>query len=245
MTGVQTCALPIYGGQAIIAIAPLFVCISVLLNIFSLSGVLVTVSGLITDLGTENLIGAILIAAVIPILLGMAVTAVAAYILSVGIIAPALLALGFEEVPLHMFIFYISSLAPITPPIATAAFVAAGIAQANWFKVSVVAVKLAIVAFLLPFFFIFDPALLGLAPFDEVLQVTITGIFGTILLSSSLFGYLLGRINILTRGLFLCGGILMLFPGSTSDFWGFVLAGLGIGLVPIVKKVSVLFVRAK
>ena len=99
-------------------------------------------------------------AAFVIIVLGMGMPTPAVYALSAVLAAPALIALGVEVLPAHLFIVYIASMSAITPPVAVAAFAAASIAQANPVKIALVACRIAMVAFVLPFVFIYHPALL-------------------------------------------------------------------------------------
>lgn len=217
------------GGLALTEIVPLLVGVNILLSVFSLSGVMVKVSEMVLGLGGTSIIGALLTAALVPLVLGVAIAPVAVYILSVSIIAPALTGLGFKLLPIHMFLFYLSVLAPITPPMCIACFAASSIARAPWIKIAWIAMRLSAVAFIIPFFFIIDPALLAYeTSLDGILGAACSAIVGAILMAAGFFGYLVGKLGPLQRILFSVSGFLLLMPGWRTDLVGIALAGLAL-----------------
>jgi len=176
----------------------------------------------------------------------MAISAPAAYILTVGIVAPALIGVGVEQIPMHMFLFYYASLSPITPPVCPGCYVAAGIAKANWVKVAFVAVRLAAVAFLIPFFFIKNPVLLGIgAPLVEILYAAFTGLLGAITIAIGLFGFVTEKAFLPSRTLLFFSGILLLYPSWRTDLQGLLLGGLGLALALLANKAAVLLRKPK
>lgn len=214
------------GGQSVARICILLASMGVLIAVLSMSGVTVKLSGLITDLGEVNMIVGVLTAAIVPLILGMAVPPVAAYVISAAICAPALLHLGIGLVQAHLFLFYISCLAPFTPPICAAAFVAAGIAQTNWLKLAFVSMRLGLVAYIVPFLMIWSPEFLGMGDPLQILLVVSTAALGATFMAAGSFGYLLKKINMFTRLAFLAGGILLFVPGWQSDVLGLLICGL-------------------
>lgn len=152
--------------------------------------------------------------------LGMGMTITASYIFIAILIGPALEGLGFNVLAVHLFILYFANTSLITPPVAVAAFVAAGIAEAPSFKTGFTAMRLGIVLFLAPFFFVYQPALILQAPLAETILPLITAFAGIFLLSGSLEGYLAGTKSELTnfwRLLCLVGGIFLAVPERITD----------------------------
>jgi TRAP-type uncharacterized transport system fused permease subunit len=126
-----------------------------------------------------------------------------------------------------MFLFYYSCLAPITPPVCLACYVAANLAEAPWPRVAFTAVRLGAVGFLVPFFFTNNPALLLRAPFLDILHACLTAMIGVTFMAAGFFGYLTGPLNYLVRGMFLVGGVMLFHPGGVTDLIGLVMIGVG------------------
>jgi TRAP-type uncharacterized transport system fused permease subunit len=125
-------------------------------------------------------------------ILGMGMTVTAAYVILAVSLAPALIAGGLDPIGVHLFILYWSMLSYITPPVALAAFAAAAIAQARPFAVAFEAMKLGTVIYIIPFFFVLDPAFtLQAGLFDSLFTVLRAGL-GVLLICAGLQGYLLG-----------------------------------------------------
>ncbi len=165
----------------------------------------------------------ILVAAFVIIVLGMGMPTPAVYALSAVLAAPALIALGIAVLPAHLFIVYIASMSAITPPVAVAAFAAASIAKANPVMIAVVACRIAMVAFILPFVFIYQPALLLIGPaWQTVLSVAAVAL-GVIALNAAIEGYLFSRLGLAARVLLGAGGIGLFLPFAATQLTGLAL----------------------
>ena len=158
------------------------------------------------------------------IVLGMGVPTTANYCIMASTCAPILIQLGIDKIPAHFFVFYFGIVADITPPVALAAYAGSAIAKSNPMKTGVNATKLAIAAFIVPYIFAFNPAMLlvDTGPVDVVVIVvsSLIGLFGV---AAALNGTLFRRINPLFRLLLVAGGLSMMFPGFVSDIVGLVL----------------------
>ena len=174
------------------------------------------------SMGLLNLAGGnvwllLVLAAVSCIILGMGMTTSAVYIIMAVLVAPALVEVGFLPIAAHFYVFYFGVAALITPPVCPTSYIGAGIAGAPPMRTGITAARLAIVCFVVPFIFIFQPALLmeGTAP--SVLLATATTFIATVALAGGLAGYMFGNLNILWRILFLIGAILIIYypPGFT------------------------------
>ncbi|CAM3711814.1 TRAP transporter permease [Aeromicrobium ponti] len=160
-------------------------------------------------------------------ILGMGMTVSAVYVFLAIIMAPALVAIGVDPVAAHLFVVYWATVSYITPPVALAAFAASGIAKANPMKTGFTAVRLGAVTFLVPFFFVYQPALIFRGEPLEIALSVVSAIIGVFLLSSSLEGYLIGfgrMQNLLVRLIVLVAGLCMLIPGILTDALGIALA---------------------
>src|SRR5690606_21280185 len=117
-------------------------------------------------------------AMLVTIVLGMGMPTIAAYAVSAATIAPVLVGMGIEPIAAHMFVLYFACLSAITPPVALAAYAAAGLADAPVSKVGWLAVKLGLTGFIIPFFFVVEPSILLLGRVGEIVLYTTTSVIG-------------------------------------------------------------------
>jgi TRAP transporter 4TM/12TM fusion protein len=213
------------GGLGLSKIVPILVSVNILVNMIGITGLAPKISGLILSVGGDNLLLALLIATIIPFILGTSLPVVPTYILSLSILSPSLLRLGIDQIALHLFFIYWSLLGGVTPPTCTQAIVAAGIAKSNWFKTALVAVKLGIVAFIIPYFFVLNPALVGRSDVWSVITYTVSAFFGAILLAYGFFGRIKSHFNSIFRILYVGSGFLLMCPKHILS-----IIGIGIGL---------------
>ena len=150
----------------------------------------------------------------------MGVTTSAAYILTIILGGPVLVKLGVLPLAAHLFVFYYSCLSAITPPVALAAYAGAGIAGANPFSVGFMAMRLALIAYIVPYFFVYQPVLIWQGHLLDILWAFFTAILGCIALGSGLVGQMLGTLGILSRLLLVAGGFALIKPGIYTDLFG-------------------------
>src|SRR5699024_2967425 len=188
------------GAKGAVGVAVACSVIGVIIGTVSLTGIGLTFGYTIMTYTNENLLIASLLIMLMSIILGMGVPGVAAYVIVATVAAPVLINLGVTPLAAHMFVLIYACLSNITPPVALASYVAAGIADTNQHQVSMTAVKLGLTGFILPFFFIYEPALLlGVTPFTSSIIPALTALIGTISLAAGLQGWLLKRASILQR----------------------------------------------
>jgi len=158
------------------------------------------------------------------IVLGMGVPTTANYCIMASTCAPILIAIGVPQVAAHFFVFYFGIVADITPPVALAAYAGSAIAKAPPMKTAFNASKLAIGAFVVPYIFAMNPAMLLIdTTAVQVVLVVVTSIIGIFGVAAALNGYLFKHINPLMRLVLAAGGLLMLDPSVTTDLIGIVL----------------------
>ena len=174
--------------------------------------------------GGEKLI-ALIIAMATTLILGMGMPTVAAYALVAVLIAPALVKMGFPLFEVHLFLVYYAVLSAITPPIAVACYVASSIAEAGPMEIARQAVRLGLVAFLIPFMFVYHPALLLRADLPDIAIAMVSATLGVYFLAIGLEGWLRAALNWWQRALFLGAGFLTLYPGLATDAAGIVAGG--------------------
>lgn len=213
-------------GISLIHIVPLLVCANIVVTLIGLTGVGVKLSGLVTQLAGDSVLIALIIAAVVAMVMGMGLPTVASYVIAVAIIGPVLTTLGVLPIAANMFIFFFAILSNITPPVCLAVYIAAGIAQASWLKVAAVALRLALVAYFIPFFFVFQPALLAQGDIASIPLPLLTAITGAVFLGVGLTGYFTFRLGVISRVPIVVGAGLMLVPQWQTDL-------IGIGLIAV------------
>ena len=162
------------------------------------------------------------------IVLGMGVPTTANYCIMASTCAPILITIGVPTVAAHFFVFYFGIVADITPPVALAAYAGSAIAKSNPLKTGVNATKLAIGAFIVPYIFCMNPAMLLIdVTVLGMIQIIITSFVGMFGVAAALEGYMLRDMHWITRIISAAGGLLMMIPGSVTDF-------VGIGLLVLV-----------
>jgi TRAP-type uncharacterized transport system fused permease subunit len=145
-----------------------------------------------------------------------------------ALLIPALIKLGVPPLAAHMFAFYFGCLSSVTPPECLAVYAAASISRCSVWKAGWQAVKFASAGFIVPFFFVYSPALLFDGPWAEIVRAMITGTIGVVALAAALEGYFWRRASWGERGLFLAAAFLLIDPGLYTDLVG--LAVLAVAL---------------
>jgi TRAP transporter 4TM/12TM fusion protein len=210
-------------GRSLIKVVPLLVCANIVISLINITGIGVKLSEFIIAVAGELPFLALLLAAVVTLILGMGVPTTAAYLLAAAVIAPSLKMLGFEVIAVHLFIFYFAILSAITPPVCAAIYVGAGIAQADWVKTAWIAMRLALVEYMIPFIFIYNTSLLFQGPWDRILLSIVTATIGVSMIGCATMGYWMGPVNLFMRLAILIASTMCITPGIRSDA-----AGLGI-----------------
>jgi TRAP transporter 4TM/12TM fusion protein len=192
----------------------------VVLGMITLTGLGLMMSSLLIKMSGGNLLILLFLTMIASIILGMGVPPVAAYIVLAILVVPALIKMGVYPMAAHLFVFYFSTVAGITPPMAPDAFVAAGIAEAPMMRTAVTACRLAIVIFIIPFMFVYNNALLLIGSPVQIIQVCVTSFLGVLAIACAVQNYLGGKLPVLLRLALLVIGLLLIDPGWKSDLIG-------------------------
>lgn len=210
--------------QAIIPVATACATAGIIIGIITMTGLGLKFSSLVVTLSGGNLFAALVLTMIASLVLGMGLPTAAAYILVATLVAPALVELGVNLLAAHLFVFYAAMLSSITPPVALAAYAAAGIAGGNPFGIAVQACRFGIAAFIVPYLFAYDPALLGInAGVGTIILAAVTAIIGALSLAVAVQGWALDRLNWLERIGFLAVAGLMIGEGWRTDLAGIAL----------------------
>ena len=168
-------------------------CAGIIVGVISLTGVGARFSSVLLNIAEANQLLALFFAMCIAILLGMGMPTTAAYAVAASVVAPGLVQLGIPMLTAHFFVFYFAVVSAITPPVALASYAAAGISGANPMATSVASFKIGISAFIVPFMFFYNGAILMDGTWFEVIRAGVTAVFGVFLLSSGVQGWWVGN----------------------------------------------------
>jgi len=214
------------GARNSITITAAVACAGIIIGVFTLTGLALNLSGMIINLVRGNLIPLLLLTMIVCLIIGMGVPTTPNYIMTATIAAPALIKMGILPLAAHMFVFYYGILADLTPPVALAAYVGAIMAQSDFWKTSINAVKIALPAFIAPLIFVYEPTFLfenlySLAQVGHLVFVLISVAVGVLALGASTTGYLLRHLNMVERAAFLVVAGLLIFPEVLTTMVGF------------------------
>lgn len=169
---------------------------------------------------------ALLISAMLCIIMGMGMPAVASYLIVATLAVPVLIKFGFIPLAAHMFVFYFACFSSVTPPVALATYAASGLAQSDPWKTGWHAFVLASVAFLAPFIFIYSPALLLIGSYWDIFMAIPTALVGVVLYVSAIQGYYFGKMkSVFLRLVLGVAGCFLIIPGAITDIIALVMAG--------------------
>ena len=205
------------------------------------------IAGIIAGVVTMTGLGQILISAIVSvagdrviitlfltmltcIVLGMGVPTTANYIIMATTCAPILVnGMGINKIAANMFVFYFGIVADITPPVALAAYAGSAIAKSNPMKTALNASRLAIAAFIVPYIFAFNPAMLFIdADVIQVVVIIVTSLVGLTGVSGGLEGYMVTNMNPIQRILAVVGGLCLIIPGTVTDLAGIAIVGASV-----------------
>ncbi|HWE20674.1 MAG TPA: TRAP transporter permease [Hyphomicrobiaceae bacterium] len=192
----------------------------IVIGIVLQTGLALRFTAFLVDFTYGSLLAALVITMVAGIVLGMGMPTTPAYIMQAALLVPAIMKLGVEPMAAHMFAFYFSCLSAVTPPVALAVYAAASIGGAGLWGSGLQAVKFAAAGFIVPFFFVYNPALLFEGPWIDILRAVVTGSIGVVALAASMEGYFLRTATWFERLLFFVAALLLIDPNAITDVIG-------------------------
>jgi len=220
------------GATGAMEVAATCACAGIIIGVMKLTGVGLKFTQAILAFSGGSLPIALVLVMLISLILGMGVPTVAAYIICSAVAAPALIKMGVHEFVAHMFVFYFAVFSCITPPVCIAAFAAAAIARANVWKVGVTAVKIGFAAYIVPYMFVYGPALLMRGTPLEIALATCTGILGVLAAAAGFQGYMFHwKLKILSRILFGFSALALIKPGWVTDLIGLITFAAAVGMI--------------
>ena len=215
------------GGQGTITVAAACAIAGIIAGTITMTGLAnMMINGIVALAGSQTFI-ALFLTMLCCIVLGMGVPTTANYCIMAATCAPILIRMGVPAVAAHFFVFYFGIVADLTPPVALAAYAGAAIAQSNPMKTALTSTKLAIAAFIVPYVFALNPAMLLIdTTAMEVIFISITSIIGIFGVSAALEGYIMTTVPIPMRIASAVGGLMLIFPGTVTDAAGLTLVAL-------------------
>ena len=211
-------------GEATVFVAIMCAMAGLVVGCLGLTGLGSSLSQHLVAIAGGNIWLLLLFAAFGCIILGMGVPVTATYIILVILIGPALVQVGIDKLAGHMFVFYFGTLSFLTPPVCLAVFVAASIAGSKPMISAVHALRYAIVAYIIPFAFVFNEAYLFQGPWQQIAEAVVAGIVGVILISAGLVGYFRAPLSMPVRVVVIAGGLATVF--LVGQHWAFGAAGV-------------------
>lgn len=203
-------------------------CAGIVIGIVSMTGIGIKFTSIVFQLSGGNLLLMLLLVMVACIIMGMGLPSTAAYIIAATVGVPSLIAAGIPELAANMFVFYFAIMSFITPPVAVAAYAAAGLADCSASKTGWLAFMLGLPGFIIPFIYAYNPALLIVdTPVGDTLYIVALTTFAVVLVSMAVIGWFRGQLCPALRVLVAASAILMFIPGVIFDVIGLA-AGIGI-----------------
>ena len=233
------------GAKSTVSVAIACACVGIIVGVCGLTGFALNVAHAIISIGQHAIPGSaaaslfltLLFTMVTCMILGMGLPSIPSYLITATIAAPALVELGQAEIAAHMFCFYFAMFANLTPPVALAAFAAAGLSGGSPMKTGWQSVKLALAGFIVPFMFVYNPQLLlENVTVASGLQVVITSCVGVLLIAAAVEGYLKGKLHIALRVVAAIGALLLIDGGGMTDL-------LGVLCLAVVLAVQIIKIR--
>ncbi|MDR1943898.1 MAG: TRAP transporter permease [Synergistaceae bacterium] len=209
------------GAKSTVPVAMACACVGIIVGVISKTGFGLTMANTIITLGSKSLLFTLIFTMITCMILGMGVPSIPAYIITATIAAPALSELGIPVVSAHMFSFYFAMFANLTPPVALAAFAAAGLSGGNAMKTGFASVKLAIAGFIVPYMFVYSPQLLLInTSLLEGLRVAAGACIGVLMIGAAVEGYLFTAMHPIVRIISSIGALCLIDSGLRSDAIG-------------------------
>jgi TRAP transporter 4TM/12TM fusion protein len=225
--------------KSLAELAALLAGVGLIIGALSVTGLAGTLANDLVYLAGNNIYVLLVMGALTSFIFGMGMTITACYIFLAIVLAPPLVAAGFDPVAVHLFMMYWGMVSFITPPVALASFVAAGLAGAPAIKVGLQSMRLGSTMYFVPFFFVLNPALILRGEPLDIVIVVVTAFVGILLIASAMEGWLVGFGRLgsgpagwIARILLFAAGVSMALPGGGDlGLSHLQLSLVGVGLV--------------
>jgi TRAP transporter 4TM/12TM fusion protein len=217
------------GVRDALGVAAACAAVGITVGVFSLTGLGLKLANIILMMGSGSLFMTLFFTMIASIILGLGLPSIPCYIITATMAAPALSTFGIDPLAAHLFVFYFGAIANLTPPIALAAFAGAGIAGSDPQRTGWISCKLALAGFIVPFIFIYKPAMLILdSGVMDIVIATGTTVLAVMALAAATEGFLFTKLNWLMRAVMIAGGVLLIFPEGLAIGAGLALMAVAV-----------------
>lgn len=211
------------GAKAVVPIAAACAAAGIIAGTLGITGLGSKISGLIVVASGGYLFFALILTMLTAIVLGMGLPTTAAYLVLATVVAPALANMGMPLLTAHLFVFFYGCVSTITPPVALASYVAAGIANADINRVGWTAFSYGITCYILPYMFVFGPALMLDGSIGPIVLAIVSGGFGVFGIAAAVIGFAKAPLAVWSRIIMAAAGIALLYQGWISDVIGLII----------------------
>jgi TRAP transporter 4TM/12TM fusion protein len=225
------------GARSALGVAAATAAAGIIVGVVTKTGLGLKLANGLLDLAGGEILLVLFFTMIASLILGMGSPTTANYVITSTIAAPAIILLGVPDLPAHLFVFYFGIIADITPPVALAAFAAAGVSGGEPIKTGIDSAKLAIAAFIIPYMFVLSPELLMIdTTWTYLIWVIFTALAGMTAIGAGIIGYWFRKLYWYERLLGVMGGLLLIYPEGISDMVGLVSLILLVVLQLIMKR---------
>ncbi len=214
------------GAQNSLTVAVACAAAGVIIGVVTLSGLGIVFTQFVIDLASNYLLIALILTMIAGIVLGMGMPTTPAYIIMTALLVPAIIKFGVITPAAHLFALYFSVLSAITPPVALAIFAAAGIAKSGIGEPGRAARRIAATAFIIPFMFVYEPALLMIGDWPTIIWKSASAALGVMLFAAGLHGYFLTHSKLWQSVCLAIAGLMLIDPGIVTDLIGAALVAI-------------------
>ncbi|MDF0728473.1 TRAP transporter permease [Cytobacillus sp. S13-E01] len=212
------------GARTALAVAAATAAAGMIVGVVTKTGLGLKLANGLLDLSGGYILPTLFFTMIAALVLGMGSPTTANYVITSTIAAPAIILLGFPDLSAHLFVFYFGIVADVTPPVALAAFAAAGVSGGEPIRTGVQSARLAIAAFIIPYIFVLSPELLMIdTTIPQTLWVVTTSVMGMIAIGAGLIGYWMRSTHWIERILAVAAGLLLIYPEGYSDTIGLIM----------------------
>ncbi len=211
------------GALAVLSIAAACAAAGIVAGVLSMTGIGSQISAAIIGISAGQPVIALGLTALMAIVLGMGLPTTAAYVILATVVAPPLVQMGIPNLTAHMFVFFFGCISTITPPVALASYVAAGIAGSDINKTSWTAFAYGITSYILPFMFFFGPALLMDGSAFQIILAVAVGLLSVFCIATAVVGYFLRPLGIIGRLVMAASGLLLMYQSMLTNVAGIAL----------------------
>jgi TRAP transporter 4TM/12TM fusion protein len=212
------------GARTALSVAAATAAAGIIVGIVTKTGLGLKLANGLLDIAGGMLLPTLFLTMIAAIVLGMGSPTTANYVITSTIAAPAIILLGVPDLSAHLFVFYFGIIADITPPVALAAFAAAGVSGGEPIRTGVQSAKLAIAAFIIPYMFVLSPQLLMIdTTFSELIWVIFTALSGMVAIGAGMIGFWMRKLHWVERILSIAAGLMLIYPEGFTDIAGLIL----------------------